>query len=202
MKYFITCTVAAMLCLGSVSAVQAQEDVKSENRYSKAKGFYGYGGLAIVKTNFSSVVNLDPNIGFAFGGGYRISEWLAADTDFYWAGRDQGAGVKTRQFGITLNAKFYPMGLFAPDTLDWLQPYVVAGMGGGNFKTKSPFISDVKEGTFIFRIGAGTEVFIVGGLAAYMDLSLNATPGLKGFGFGIGKGGATGVIQFGAIYHF
>jgi len=203
MKKSIAFAALALLFVMSVSAASAQEGSRSENRYSENRGFYTYVGLAIAKTNYSTL-GLDPNVGFAFGGGYRFMDWMAADVDFYWAGRDQGTLLgKTRQFGITANAKMYPMGLFAPDTLDFLQPYVVMGMGGGNFKFESPFLSpffpgNLKQGTFIFRIGAGAEVFIVDGLAGYMDLSLHATPGLKFRG----EGGATGVIQFGLAYHF
>ena len=70
---------------------------------------------------------------------------------------------------------------------------VVIGMGGGNYKIKN----GGKDGTFIFRFGAGAEWLFMDSLGAYMDLSLDATPGLKRFG----DGGATGVIQFGLTGH-
>jgi len=194
MKSLITCAVAALLFLAPAAAVQAQEGgKKDDNKYAQNKGPYAYGGLAISKTN---VDGLDAQVGFALGGGYRFIDWLAADVDIYSAWREQN-GVDSRVFGFTMNAKAYPIGIFAPDFIDWLQPYVVVGMGGGQFKSK-PSGGDVKTGTFIFRLGAGTELFFTDHMAAYMDLSLHATPGYEGGG----QGGATGVIQFGVAYHF
>ena len=102
MNRLTTCALAALLLLGGVTVAQAQSGDKADTKYAKAKGPYAYGGLAIAKTNYGG--SADPNIGFAFGGGYRFLDWLAADADFYWAGRDQGA-FKTRQFGVTFNAK-------------------------------------------------------------------------------------------------
>ncbi len=199
-KTLTTCASIALLILAAAGIAQAESKKGAEepNRYSENKGFYAYGSLAIIKTNYD-VSGIDPNIGFGLGAGYRFMDWLAADVDMSWGGRDQGP-VDSRYFGFTMNGKFYPLGLISPTTLDWLQPYVVVGMGGGQGKFKASG-GDVKTGTYIFRLGAGTEVFIVGGLAAYMDLSLHATPGLKNAFFS-SQGGATGVIQFGAVYHF
>ena len=190
MKSLITFAAAALLFLSSASVVQAQ------NKYESAKGSYAYTGLTIAKTNYNNN-NLDALIGIAFGGGMRFNEWIAGDVDFYWAGRDQGNNVKQRGFGITFNAKAYPLGYFSPETLDFIQPYVVMGMGGGNSKFQIPG-PNAKEGTFIFRFGAGAEWLFMDNLGAYMDLSLHATPGLKTRG----SGGATGVVQFGITSHF
>jgi hypothetical protein len=201
MKSITMFAAAALLVFATVGAVQAEDKKvvdkvggKDDNRYAQNKGVYLYGGLAIMKTNANASAIEDPNVGIAFGGGYRFIDWLAADIDIAWAGREQSNGNKTRNFSFTMNGKVYPIGLISPKTLDRVQPYVVVGMGGGQFKVKN----GGSVGTYIFRLGAGTEVFIVGGLSAYMDLSLHATPGYKSGG----NGGATGVVQFGAQYHF
>jgi len=193
-KRLILFTAAALLCLAPAAAVHADSHAGS-NKYKEAVGSYFQGGLAIVKTNHDA--DLDSNIGFAIAGGQRINEWLGADVEFYWAWRDQGDGLDTSQFGTTLNAKFYPIGLFSPEKLDFIQPYFAIGIGGGNqkFKRSGP---DAKDGTFIFRIGAGAEWLITKRLGAYADFSLDSTPGLKHSG----SGGATGVMQFGAAFHF
>jgi opacity protein-like surface antigen len=194
MKRPITLAMAALLCLAPSTVVQADNHGGS-NKYKEAVGSYFQGGLAIVKTNYDA--DLDSNIGFAIAGGQRINEWLGADVEFYWAWRDQGADVDTSQFGTTLNAKFYPMGMFAPDTLDFIQPYFAIGLGGGNSKFDVPGPNN-KDGTFIFRIGGGAEWLITKRFGAYADFSLDATPGLERGG----NGGATGVVQFGAAFHF
>jgi opacity protein-like surface antigen len=190
MKRSITCALAALLLIGGVGAAQAESGSKADNKYATAKGPYAQLGFAIVKTNFDA---LDARLGFAIDGGYRFNDWLGADIDFVFAAREQN-GIKGRNVAFTINGKFYPIGLLSPDTLDALQPYVVLGMGGG-----SSFVKDGgSTGTFIFRIGAGTEYFITDHFTAYMDLSLHATPGYEF----AGSGGATGVIQFGVGYHF
>lgn len=193
MKRTITCALGVLLLLGSAAPVLAKSSTAKDSKYADAKGPYANLGLAISKTNFSAA---DAQVGFAIAGGYRFIDWLAADVEMYSAWREQ-SGVTTRVFGFTMNAKAYPIGLISPTTLDWLQPYVVVGMGGGQAKNKFS-AGDVKTGTYIFRLGAGTEAFITDHFAAYMDLSLHATPGYKVGG----NGGATGVIQFGVAYHF
>jgi len=186
---------AVLLMLVPLAGAQAASDAQNKakgTKYEEAKGVYAYTGFAVAKTNFGGG---DANLGFALGGGYRITEWIGADVDFYWAGRDQGP-VKSRQFGLTFNGKVYPLGLFAPKTLDSFQPYFVMGMGGGNYKFKNG--GSVKTGTFIFRMGAGVDWLLTDHFGLYTDVSLDATPGFKGGG----NGGATGVYQLGMKYNF
>lgn len=194
MRSIITGALAVLLLLTPLAAAQAQSSSTEKakgTKYEAAKGPYVYGGLAVAKTNYGGG---KANVGFNFGGGYRFLHWLGADADFYWGGREQNNGAKTRQFGITFNGKVYPIGLLAPKTLDAFQPYVVMGMGGGNWKVKN----GIKNGTFIFRLGAGLDWMITDNLGLYTDASLNATPGLK---FG-NVGGATGVYTLGAKFVF
>lgn len=192
MRSIITSAVAALLVLLPVVGAQA-EDKAAGTKYEAAKGLYVYGGFAVAKTNFSG--SLDPNLGFNAGAGYRFLPWLGADADLYWGGRDQG-NFKTRQFGLTFNAKAYPLGLISPKTLDFLQPYMVVGMGGGNFKFKNG--TDIKDGTFIFRLGAGADWMLTDHIGLYTDVSLNTTGGL----FAGNTGGATGVYTLGGKFTF
>ena len=199
MRLILTGAMTALLLALPLASAQAEstEDKAKGTKYEAAKGLYAQGAFTIAKTNFSGGGNLDPNLGFAFAGGYRFLSWVGADAEFYWAGRDQGGG-KTRQFGLTFNGKVYPMGLFAPKTLDSFQPYMVVGMGGGNYKFTNG--GTFKNGTFIFRLGAGLDWMITDHIGAFMDLSLHATPGTKNWV--APNGGATGVIQFGGKFNF
>ena len=201
MRTIVMSAIAALLVLMPLASAQAQGKSKNKaagTKYEAAKGLYAQGGFTIAKTNFENN-NLDPRLGFAFAGGYRFLHWLGADGELYWAGRDQ-AGGKTRGFGLTFNGKVYPIGLLAPKTLDSFQPYVVMGMGGGNYKFKPDGGSDTKTGTFIYRLGVGVDWMLTDNIGTYADFSLHATPGTKEWvSF---KGGATGVIQFGAKVNF
>jgi len=196
MRSIITTAVAALLVILPLVGAQAaeKENKAAGTKYEAAKGLYVQGGFSVAKTNFRNN-NLDPNLGFVAAGGYRFLPWLGADAEFYWAGRDQGT-FKTRQFAITFNGKVYPLGLLSPKTLDWLQPYVSMGMGGGNYK----FDPGPKNGTFVYRLGAGVEWLITDHIGVYTDASLLATPGTKNWvAF---DGGATGLYQLGAKFIF
>lgn len=195
MRRIMTGALTALLVALPLAGAQAAEGENKAKgtKYEAAKGIYAQGGFVVAKTNYN-VSQLDSNLGFVFAGGYRITEWVAADAEFYWAGREQDGGAKTRQFGVTFNGKIYPIGLISPKTLDSLQPYGVIGMGGGNWRVKD----GAKNGTFIFRLGAGLDWMLTDHLGLYTDVSLHATPGLK-----IGSnGGATGVYQLGAKFNF
>lgn len=195
MRLILTGAFMALLVLWPLVGAQAAEDKAKGTKYEAVKGPYAYTGFTVAKTNFGGG---DPNIGFALGGGYRFMSWIGADVDFYWAGREQPNGAKTRQFGLTFNGKVYPMGLLAPKTFDSFQPYFVMGMGGGNFKVKNGF----KTGTFIYRLGIGLDWIVTDHFAVYTDVSLDATPGTKVGLFGGSQGGATGVYQLGLKYNF
>lgn len=201
MRSMITCAVAALMVvlpLASAQAADGGKDKAAGTKYEAAKGPYAQVGFAVVKTNTGAG---DANLGFDLTGGYRFLHWLGADVDFYWAGREQSGGAKTRQFGLTFNGKVYPIGLLAPKTFDAFQPYVVMGMGGGNFKLKDAGAADGKRGTFIFRMGAGLDWLLTENVGLYTDVSLNTTGGFKG-PFNSSKGGATGVYTLGAKYIF
>jgi len=193
MRSIITGALAALLVLLPLAGAQAEEGKSKAagTKYEAAKGIYLQGGWVVSKTNFNA--GLDPNMGFDITGGYRFLPWLGADADFYWAGRDQGGGLKTRVWAITFNGKVYPIGLFAPKMLDSFQPYVVMGFGGGGGPVK-----DATTGTFVYRLGAGLDWMLTKRLGVYTDASLHATPGFKGGGVG----GATGVWQLGAKFNF
>ena len=199
MRLILTSAIAVLqVSLPLVGAQAADGENKAKGtKYEAVKGVYAQGGFAVSKNNgfFGNAAGSQPNLGFAIAGGYRINEWLGTDVEFYWAGREQNTGVKSRQFGLTFNGKFYPFGLFSPDFLDSFQPYGVVGMGGGNAK----YNDFGKTGTFIFRLGAGIDWLLTENLALYTDVSLHATPGLKFNGF---SGGATGVYQLGAKFNF
>ena len=203
MRLILTGAMMALLVILPLASAQAEDAGKSKaagSKYEAAKGPFVQGSFAILKTNNNSFGFGKPNLGFGIAGGYRFNEWVSADGEFVWGGRSQGGG-KTRQFGVTLNAKVYPIGLFAPNFLDSFQPYGVVGFGGGNFKVKDTF-PNAKTGTFIFRFGAGLDWVMTDHFASFVDLSLHATPGLKGTALGGPKGGATGVIQFGGRFTF
>jgi opacity protein-like surface antigen len=192
MRSIITSAIVALMVLLPLAGAQAQSKNKAAGtKYEAAKGLYMQGGLAVVKTNSGFG---DANIGFDIGAGYRFLHWLAADADLYWGAREQPGGAKTRQFGLTINGKVYPIGLLSPKTIDAFQPYLVMGMGGGNIRVKN----GGGTGTFIYRLGAGIDWMISDNIGLYTDASLNATPGFK---FG-NRGGATGVYTLGAKFVF
>ncbi len=195
MRSIITSAIVALLVLMPLASAQAQEkkNKAAGTKYEAAKGLYAQGGLAVVRTNYGG--SDSANIGFNAAVGYRFIHWLGADADLYWGGREQDDGRKTRQFGITFNGKVYPIGLLAPKTLDAFQPYVVMGMGGGNFKVKG----GSKTGTFIYRLGAGIDWMITDHIGLYTDASLNTTGGFKNGG---SVGGATGVYTLGGKFVF
>lgn len=193
MRSIVTTALAALLLLlpldGALAAGGGGQ--AAGTKYEAAKGFYLQGGFAVVKTNLGAG---KASLGVDVAGGYRFLPWLGADADVYFAARDLGGGQKPRQFGVTFNGKIYPIGLLAPKTLDFLQPYVVMGLGGGNYRIKDAG----GTGTFIFRLGAGVDLMITRHIGLYTDASLNATPGFKGSG----KGGATGVYSLGGKFVF
>ena len=197
MKKLITCATTLFLLM-SASAVNAQTQTqgtpqgRSSNKYETSHGLYALGSLAISKTNTGSG---RADVGFGMGIGYRYNDWLALDGEFYWGGRNQRNHIKSRIFGITANAKLYPVGYYSPESYDFIQPYLVVGMGGGRHKAKGTGFS---ESTYIFRLGVGAEWLLAENLGATADVSLHATPGYKRNG----EGGATGVFQLGLAYHF
>ena len=193
MKSIFMTALAALLVLSPLANARAEGGggKAAGTKYDAVKGFYLQGGFAVIKTNFGGS---EPSLGVDVAAGYRFLPWLGTDVDVYFGARDLGNGVKPRQFGVTFNGKLYPIGLMSPKTLSSLQPYVVVGVGGGNYRVKN----GSGTGTFIFRAGAGLDWMITNHFGLYTDVSLNVTPGFKSGG----DGGATGVYALGGKFVF
>lgn len=191
MRMFATTLLATALLALPLAAATAQT-------YESVEGPYVNAALVVgIPSAENSTVsdNLGAQVGFAVAGGYRFNGWLGTDAELYYAGGGDitGSSANTSSIGVTINAKFYPMALIAPDAFTQaLQPYLVTGMGGGKVMTDLAGLDT--GGGFLFRIGGGTEYLFTENWGAYVDLSYHVTTQKWMSG--------VGVFQFGAAYHF
>jgi len=138
--------------------------------------------------------------GVAFGAGYRMTKWLAAELEFdLLAGSDvkvNGSKIGDAQYwAITGNVKAYPFQAFETDVIPaWIQPYGRFGMGGGEIEIDFDNAGTRDQGTFVARFGGGIDFLLDRHWALYMDGGYHATSedDLDG----------VGIFTLGAFYRF
>ena len=149
------------------SAARAQSDTgfklsEGDPTTNDWTGFYAKVGLAIGFPD-EDVAGPSPDIdagaGIAFGGGYRWNRWLATEIDFNVIG---GADIEDSNddvtiFAFTVNVKGYPFAGLGKDTIpEWIQPYGLFGIGGGEVDAGD--IGD--ESTFVVRFNVGSDFML------------------------------------------
>lgn len=153
-------------------------------------------------------VDFDPGIGYAIAVGYRHNAYMAAefgvsfvyeaDTNDFDEIVDGAKKNKTlRQFEATVSAKGYPLGYFEVDEVpDWIQPYVIAGLGFG----ESQF-SSKKENRVVIRFGTGVDFVLTDTFGVYVDggyslLRSSVRPNKGSILNGQGQISAGGTVRF------
>ena len=143
-------------------------------------------------------------IGLSFTGGYRIATWIGVDAEFIWVGggdllSDGKKFADLSMLAITANVKIYPLA-YSPDLIpQWIQPYVVMGIGSG-LAQYTP-TADLREdfGTenvniFMGRFGGGIELLLTGHWGVYVDGSYYVASDEVFNG--------AGTLRFGILYNF
>lgn len=144
--------------------------------------------------------------GLSMVGGYRFNSWLAANGDFTFT-----AGSSLERLGIafydatymamTVNGKVYPLGFFDSGLSQWVDPYVVMGLGVGAYSFSpvrywwlSTSNSQRSAGGFLFRAGGGLDVPVWNQIGAYFEGAYDVMSGDDFSG--------AGRIVIGASYRF
>lgn len=160
--------VAFALLLSIATTASASELISESKQGYDWRGPYAKLGLAIgFPDEKSSFPDVDPGAGFDLAGGWRLAPWLAAEADMnFIAGADVSGTSKDMQiFAFTVNAKGYPLGALQTDAIPQdFQPYVLMGLGGGEVE-----VGSFDEGSFIFRIGGGVDMWFAENFGAYFD---------------------------------
>jgi hypothetical protein len=157
--------------VGSAAPVRAQERGVEPD----LTGFYVNLGANIGAPEFDGPLDGEVGGGVAFGGGYRVTPWLAAELEFdLLAGSDVevgGSDVGDAQYwAITANVKGYPFSAFEKDVIPaWIQPYARFGMGGGEIEVDFDGLGEEEDGTFVARFGGGIDFLIHRHWGAYVD---------------------------------
>lgn len=167
----IPTAVALGLLIGWFLPVSAHADL-SEPRV----GPYVKAGVNIGEPDLDAGgVDAEVGGGVSVGGGYFFTPWIAAQLDFdYLGGSDLEVGSndvgEADYWAITVNTKGYPMAAIQPENYpNWLQPYALFGIGGGEFETELNNANDVEDGTFIARFGLGTDFLVHENIGTYVE---------------------------------
>ncbi|MCP4038622.1 MAG: porin family protein [bacterium] len=134
------------------------------------RGLYAKLGLAIgfPDEDYPGSVDIDPGAAVAFGGGYRWNRWVATEIDFnVIAGADvEGVSDDLTIFAFTVNVKGYPLAGLDKDAFpQWIQPYGLFGMGGGEAD-----LGDFgDESSFMVRFNVGADFMIWDHFGLFVD---------------------------------
>jgi hypothetical protein len=173
------------LTLGSILLLSLPLGAAKAQNYQDSVGPYGEIAFAFGWPSINSRFTVPPTtgsgtmIGLSFTGGYRINSLIAVDAEFLWVG---GGDLSTFgvQFSdaslmaITGNIKFYPLSK-APDLIvEWIQPYVVMGIGSGLGQSTPAAYRRTGIGTdnvnvFMGRFGGGVEILLDNHWGIYLD---------------------------------
>ena len=163
MKRFFLCCIAIWL-LPAMALAEIEEAESEEEIFEPSK--YGSLSLAIGVEQFDSltIANQDVNdlSGFSFSEGLGVdivlgSRWhpnFSVEAQFVYLEKleDDNANLEIRYEVFTANLKFYPIrGL--------IEPYLLAGVGGGFFGVRVPIDKDSDLGS-VARFGGGAELNI------------------------------------------
>jgi len=142
-------------------------------------GAYGQFGVAVGRVDFDDLggsnVDSDASGGFTITGGYRFLPWLSAEGNFTFLGGDDNVEVgpfdgDTEAFAFTFGPKIYPLGLIETDAIpDYIQPYGLIGIGGGEIEIDGPGGSSAEQDSFIARFIIGFDVWATDHLGFFVE---------------------------------
>ena len=199
------------LLLGALLALVASE-ASAQGWFNEAStpgydftGPYAQFGFAVGQINYDEdefPVDVDSGAsgGFILGGGYRIFPWLAADANFtFLAGEDNAEAGNlegdAQTFAFTFGPKIYPFGLYPTEVIpDYVQPYGLIAIGGGEGEVDGPGALESEEGSFVARFAVGFDIWANEHLGFFVE----------GGGFAVEEDTVEGigVFSFGAQYRF
>ena len=110
--------------------------------------------------------------GFTLAGGYRFLPWLAGEAHFIFLGGNDNIEVGNREFdsegfAFTFGPKVYPMAFFQQDAPipEWVQPYGMIGIGGGQLEVDG----FDEEDSFVARFILGIDFWLNDHLGAFVE---------------------------------
>lgn len=161
-------TLRNLLLLGMLASLQPASSAMAEDVYEWT-GIYAKLGMSVgFPMPDSSGADVGAGAGFDLLEGIRVNSWFAGEIGFnFIAGADvAGDNDNLSVFSATVDAKFYPLGLWQVDAIpSWFQPYGLVGIGGGQVKLDS----NSKEGSFMVHYGGGLDLFLWNNLGLYLN---------------------------------
>ena len=194
--------VAVLVSMFVAVAASAQVVGRDAPRgYDEYKGPYAQFGIAVGRVDYDDLgtFDVDSNAsgGFTLAGGYRFLPWLAGEAHFIFLGGNDNIEVGNREFdsegfAFTFGPKVYPMAFFQQDAPmpEWVQPYGMIGIGGGQLEVDG----FDEEDSFVARFILGIDFWLNDHLGAFVE----------GGGYAVEEDAVDGigVFTFGAQYRF
>lgn len=175
-------------------------DEESMRGYDEYKGPYAQFGITIGVIDYDGSIDVEAGGGFSMTGGYRFLPWLSGEANVtYVGGGDAELGNNNigdaEFFAFTFGPKFYPMAAVEGDVLpEFLQPYALVAIGGGEFELDFDGGGDSDKSTFIARFIFGMDLWITDHIGTYIEGGYHAAADDDIDG--------AGVFTFGGQYRF
>jgi hypothetical protein len=175
-------------------------DEASMRGYDEFTGPYAQFGVTIGVIDYDGSIDVDAGGGVSITGGYRILPWLSGEANVtYVGGGDAEVGNNNvgdaEFFAFTFGPKFYPMAAVKNDVLpEFLQPYGLVAIGGGEFELDLNGGGDNEKSSFIARFIFGMDLWITDHFGTYMEGGYHAAADDDIDG--------AGVFTFGGQYRF